>query len=100
MRYFIFIALCFLCVSCASSPSVVHVYHLPEIPGTLLYCEEMINTDINTNGGLLTSYIDLKTKYKVCSAKVKTISNILDAYRSTLTDQPAKEDKNDNIKSN
>lgn len=86
MRYFILLFTCFCCVSCASNPAVVHVYHLPEIPSSLLQCEDLESRDMTTNGGLLTSYIDLKTKYKVCSAKIKTISNILNSYRDSITE--------------
>lgn len=58
-------------------------YVSPEIPQSLLEPCDLISQDsLKTNGDLLMSYISLQTSYAICSAKVSSISNILNSYNA------------------
>lgn len=58
-------------------------YASPTIPESLLEpCDKVSSDLISTNGDLLMSYISLQTSYAICSAKVRSISNILNSYNA------------------
>lgn len=67
------------CVKTVTETKVQYVK--PEIPQSLLDpCDQVSTEAIKTNGDLLMSYISLQTAYAICSAKVSSISNILNSY--------------------
>lgn len=69
------------CVKTVTETKIQYVS--PEIPKSLLEPCDLISQDsIKTNGDLLMSYISLQTSYAICSAKVNSISNILNSYNA------------------
>ena len=67
------------CVKTVTETKVQYIS--PEIPQSLLEpCDTISQDSIKTNGDLLMSYISLQTSYAICSAKVNSISNILNSY--------------------
>lgn len=69
------------CVKTVTETKIQYVS--PEIPQSLLEPCDLISQDsIKTNGDLLMSYISLQTSYAICSAKVNSISSILNSYNA------------------
>lgn len=69
------------CVKTVTETKIQYVS--PEIPKSLLEPCDLISQDsIKTNGDLLMSYISLQTSYAICSAKVNSISSILNSYNA------------------
>lgn len=69
------------CVKTVTETKIQYVS--PEIPQSLLEPCDLISQDsLKTNGDLLMSYISLQTSYAICSAKVSSISNILNSYNA------------------
>lgn len=69
------------CVKTVTETKIQYVS--PEIPQSLLDpCDQISQDSIKTNGDLLMSYISLQTSYAICSAKVNSISSILNSYNA------------------
>jgi hypothetical protein len=78
------LSIAMLISGCAKTVTETKIQYVsPEIPKSLLEpCDQIQQDSIKTNGDLLMSYISLQTSYAICSAKVNSISSILDSYNA------------------
>lgn len=69
--------------SCAKTITNTEIkYILPDIPETMLDPCKEVEIDIQTNGDLLISLINLQAAYLECSSKVSSVSTILNSYKN------------------
>lgn len=66
--------------SCKTSPLVE--YRVIKPPSVLLNPCPVADYSIKTNGDLALSFIDLQTKYSICSSKVNSIIYFYDSEQS------------------
>lgn len=60
-------------------------YITPDIPTSMLEPCRTVEMSFNTNSELLNSFISLQSAYLECSAKVSSISLILQSYKDIYT---------------
>lgn len=74
--------------ACATTEYETKIEYVhPSIPSALLEPCKDVKASFNTNGELLNSYVELQSAYRECSIKVSSISNILQSYEITFSNE-------------